>query len=100
MTVVIGASVGAKLVMVWGTPSTAMVTPACGGGVAAVGGFSEAGFCCCCGGGGAPPCGPLGAWANAEFSASGKTRQVASAASKTTGKMAFMVHLLVAIDKY
>src|SRR5260370_1350543 len=82
-TIVMGASVGEKLEMVCGTPSsrtrkfsffrpgmmspcevvattstvtmgtsTAIVTPACGGCCAVLGGVGECGFCCCCGGGG------------------------------------------------
>src|SRR5437879_3386610 len=100
---VMGASVGEKLVMVCGTPSsrmrkfsflrpgimspccvvattssvtmgtsTAIVTPACGACCAGLVALGESGFCCCCAGGGAPPCGPVGAWANTQFSASGK----------------------------
>src|ERR1700694_2476025 len=125
---VMGASVGEKLVMVCGTPSsrmrkfsflrpgmmspccvvattsrvtmgtsTAMVTPACGGGCAVVGAVGGGGFCCW--GGGEPPCGPVGAWAIAEFSASGKTRAAARTASRITEKMAFIVHPLIAIEQ-
>src|SRR5882762_499620 len=126
---VMGASVGEKLVMVCGTPSsrmrkfsflrpgmmspccvvattsrvtmgtsTAMVTPACGGGCAVVGAVGGGGFCCC-GGGGEPPCGPVGAWARAEFSANSKTRAVARTASRITEKMAFIVHPSIAIEQ-
>src|SRR5260370_26001215 len=125
-TVVMGASVGAKLVTVWGTPSsrmrkfsflrlvrmspccvvattstvtmgtsTAIVTPACGGCCAAAG-AGGAGFCC--GGGGVPP-GPAGAWAKTEFSASGQPRAAARIASKTTERMAFIMHPSMAIEK-
>src|SRR5207245_532155 len=49
--------------------STAIVTPAWGGCCAGLAALGVSGFCCCCAGGGAPPCGPVGAWAKAEFSA-------------------------------
>src|SRR3989454_6622571 len=121
-TMVMGASVGEKLVMVCGTPSsrmrkfsffrlgmmspccvvattssvtmgtsTAMVTPAWGACCAGLAGLGESGFCCCCAGGGAPPCGPVGAWAKAGLSASGRTKAIARIASRTTERMAFIV---------
>ncbi len=73
--------------------STAMVTPACGGCCAVVGAAGGTGFCCC----GEPPWGPVGAWAKTEFSASGKTRAVARTASKTTERMAFIMHPSIAL---
>jgi hypothetical protein len=41
----------------------------------------------------------VGAWANAEFSASGKNRAAARTANRTTDKIAFIMHPSMTIEK-